>query len=90
LKDVPALLELAIWKSKIMEQYDQNNNKLLRNMKKKMRIDSISMVTIIVPHVLSYLTDSDAVVDSDRHNGDVNKHDDIDDDSYFDRDDDGF
>ena len=57
LKDVSALLELAIWKSKIIEQYDLE---LLNHvMKMQCRTDSITMVNIIVRNVLSFLTDGD-------------------------------
>jgi hypothetical protein len=63
-KDSPALLELAIWKSKITDQGDGQNNdrifakraKLRRNdsvYKTQCRIESITMVTIIVPIVVS-------------------------------------
>ena len=68
LKDCPALLELAIWKLKIAEQYDQSNIRLLtNNMKRKRsfdsvtrlqcRTDSLTVVMIIVPLVFSFLTD---------------------------------
>ena len=63
LKDAPALLELAIWKSKIDERTDRTID-----MKMECRIDSLSMVVIIVPYVLSFLTDDsevDNVVDGD-------------------------
>ncbi len=57
LKDVPALLELAIWKSKITEQYDFD---LLNHiMKMQCRTDSITMANIIVRNVLPFLTDGD-------------------------------
>ncbi len=50
------MLELAIWKSKIAEQTDGNNiNLLTSNMKMGCLIDSLSMVDIIVPNVLSFL-----------------------------------
>jgi hypothetical protein len=51
LKDAPALLELAIWKSKIDKQTDG-----IIGMKMECRIDSLSMVVIIVPCVLSFVT----------------------------------
>ena len=59
LKDVPMLLELAIWKSKIIDHYDQNTAILTAEVKMQCRIDSITMVSIVVPNVLSYLTDYD-------------------------------
>ncbi len=55
LKDAPALLELAIWKSKIIEQTDGNIDLLHADMKIECRTDSLSMVAIIVPNVLSLL-----------------------------------
>ncbi len=51
LKDAGALLELAIWKLKIDKQ------------KMKCRIDSLSMVVIIIPYVLSFVTDDSEVDD---------------------------
>jgi hypothetical protein len=63
LKDAPALLELAIWKSKINEQTDG-----IIDMKVECRIDSLSMVVFIIPYVLSFVTDdskADNVVDGD-------------------------
>ncbi len=57
------MLELAIWKLKIDEQTDG-----IINMKMECRIDSLSMVVIIVPYVLSFVTDDsevDDVVDGD-------------------------
>jgi hypothetical protein len=75
LQDSPALLELAIWKSKISE---------LANMKKKRRTetvsrtqcrtDSLAMVMIIVPIVFSFLSDgsggNDIAGDNDTNDGD--------------------
>jgi len=55
LKDAPALLELAIWKSKIIERTDGNIDLLDADMKIECRNDSLSMVAIIVPNVLSFL-----------------------------------
>ena len=55
LKDAPALLELAIWKSKIIERTDGNIDLLDADMKIECRTDSLSMVVIIVPNVLSFL-----------------------------------
>jgi hypothetical protein len=55
LKDAPALLELAIWKSKIIERTDGNIDLLDADMKIECRTDSLTMVVIIVPNVLSFL-----------------------------------
>ena len=49
------MLELAIWKSKIAEQTDGNINLLTPDMRMGCRIDSLSMVQIILPDVLSFL-----------------------------------
>jgi hypothetical protein len=49
------LLELAIWKPKIVEQTDGAISPLDRNMKMACPIDSLLMVDIIAPHVLSFL-----------------------------------
>ncbi len=56
-------MELVIWKSKIDERTDG-----IIDMKMECRIDSLSMVVIIVPYVLSFVTDDsevDDVVDGD-------------------------
>jgi hypothetical protein len=58
LKDTPALLELAIWKLEITEPIG-SNALLTTEMKMRLRTDSITMVSIIVPNVLSFLTDDD-------------------------------
>jgi hypothetical protein len=50
-EDAPMLLELAIWKTKITHQSSQN----AADMRLHSRADSLSMVTIIVRNVLSYL-----------------------------------
>jgi len=55
LKYAPALLELAIWKSKIIERTDGNIDLLDADMKIECRTDSLSMVVIVVPNVLSFL-----------------------------------
>jgi hypothetical protein len=52
-EDAPMLLELAIWILKITQQLDWNND----SMKMQCHTDSLSMVSIIVPNVLSFLTD---------------------------------
>lgn len=58
-KDALALLELAIWKSKITEQlYDRkNDNHTVDMLKMLCRTDSLTMVNIIVPNVFSFLND---------------------------------
>ncbi len=53
LEDPPTLLELAIWKSKITEI----NGPLTTKMRMQCHTDSVMMVTIIVPDVISFLTD---------------------------------
>ena len=56
LKDAPMLLELAIWKTKITEHSDMNNDAFpSTDTKTQCRTDSLSVVTIIVPNVLPYL-----------------------------------
>jgi hypothetical protein len=49
------MLELAIWKLKIEEQTDGVIDVLDADMKMGCRLDSLSMVDIIVPNVLSFL-----------------------------------
>ncbi len=79
MKDFSALLELATWKPKIVEQNGNGNHGDLTNKKQRMRIGSVSkmqsrteaifMVGIIVPLVFSFLTDGDgdnvSIVDTD-------------------------
>jgi hypothetical protein len=93
LKDSPALLELAIWKSKISEQYDTNNVHLIANKERKRphdsdsrtqsRTDSLTTVIIIVPLVFAFLTDggegNDIVGEYDDNDGDGYDYNDIDD-----------
>jgi hypothetical protein len=62
------MLELAIWKSKIEEQTDGVIDVFDADMKMGCHIDSLSMVDIIVPNVLSFL------------HGDANEGDDGDED----------
>ena len=59
LKDAPMLLELAIWKSKSIEQlFNRDNGTLTVHMlKMHCRTDSEMIVTIIIPNVLSFLND---------------------------------
>ena len=80
LNDAPALLELAIWKSKIT---------LNTNLKMECRSDSVAMVIIIVPNVLSFLTDDNdgdygdnGINDNDGSNNDSEGDDDTGDDNY--------
>jgi len=49
------MLELAIWKSEIAEQTDGNINLVTPDMKMACRIDSLTMVGIILPNVLSFI-----------------------------------
>jgi hypothetical protein len=48
-------LELAIWKSKIIERTDGNIDLLNADMKIECWTDSLTMVVIIIPNVLSFL-----------------------------------
>ena len=69
------LLELAIWKAKITDQYESHNNTFTIDMKMRYRTDSVMMVTIIVPNVLSFLTDGndcDDAFDSNNEDSDDN------------------
>ena len=59
------ILELAIWKLEVAEQTDGNINLLTPDMKMGCRIDSLSMVDIIVPNVLSFLRGDDDGDDDD-------------------------
>ena len=52
MSEAPMLLELAIWKSKITQQLGHSNDPHPTDMRKRKRIDSVSMVTIIVPNIL--------------------------------------
>jgi hypothetical protein len=52
------MLELAIWISEIAEQSDRNINLLTPDIKMGCCIDSLWMVDIIVPNVLSFLHDN--------------------------------
>ena len=68
-RESSALLESAIWKSKITEHRGQKNDSLLTNTRKKRhstpysfvkiqcRFNSIVMVAIIVSSIVSFLTD---------------------------------
>ncbi len=75
LEDAPMLLELALWKSKFIEQmFDSNNDTITVGMlKQPCHTKSITMVSIVVPNVLSFLTDDDQ-----GYNGDANGDSDVD------------
>jgi hypothetical protein len=67
------LLELAIWKVKIVEQTDGAIYLLDANMKMACHIDSLSMVDIIVLNVLSFLNgDGNGGDNGDDNDGDDN------------------
>ena len=51
--DVAPALELALWKSKILEQ--SNGNLHDERRKLQCRFDSLSMVSVIIPNALSFL-----------------------------------
>jgi hypothetical protein len=53
LRDVAPLLELALWKAKLMEQCD--GNPINSNVKLMCHIDSLALVNFIIPNVLSFL-----------------------------------
>ncbi len=61
LKDIPALLELVMWKLTIVTNFDENDvfDILSADEKTKCRDKLISMVRKIVPSVLSFLTGDD-------------------------------
>ena len=75
------MLELAIWKSKIVEQTDGAIYPLDADLKMACHIDSLTMVGIVIPNVLSFLR-------GDANEGDVDDDDDDDDDGDDDDDDD--
>ena len=94
------MLELAIWKSKIVEQTDGVIYPLDADLKMACRIDSLTMVGIVVPNVLSFLRcdanegedddnkDRDDDGDGDDDNDDDDDDDDADDDDADDADND--
>ena len=53
LQDIAPFLELALWKTKIIEH--SNGNLINDNVKLMCRIDSFSMFAIVFPNVLSFL-----------------------------------
>jgi CRISPR/Cas system CMR-associated protein Cmr5 small subunit len=59
LKDVPALLELVMWKFTIVTNLDENDDILSADEKTKCREKSMLMVRKIVPPILSFLTGDD-------------------------------
>jgi hypothetical protein len=76
------MLELAIWKSKIVEQTDGVVYPLDADFKMACRIDSLTMVDIVVPNVLSFLhCDANEGDDDDDDDGDNDDDDDDDDDA---------
>ena len=82
------MLELAIWKSKIVEQTDGVIYPLDADLKMACRIDSLTMVDIVVPNVLSFLhCDANEGDDDDDDDGDNDDDDDDDDDANDDDDD---
>ena len=67
------LLELALWKMKITEQFDSSNDTLTFDRKMQRHTDSVTMVTIILPNVLSFLTDGDDGNNDDNGDNDSNE-----------------
>jgi hypothetical protein len=82
------MLELAIWKSKIVEQTDGVIYLLDADMKMSCCIDSLSMVDIIVPNALSFLRGDANEGDDDGEDDGDNDGDDDEDDEDEDDDDD--
>jgi len=75
------LLELAIWKSKTSDQFSKNT----ADMKMQCCTDSVTMVGIVVPNVLAFLTDGNegaefAHSDGDSDDDDVDAEDENDSD----------
>jgi hypothetical protein len=81
------MLELAIWKSKIVEQTDGVIYLLDADLKMACRIDSLTMVGIVVPNVLSFFRGDANEGDGD-DDGDNDDNGDDDDDDEVDGDDD--
>ena len=82
------MLELAIWKSKIAERTDGVIYPLDADLKMACHIDSLTMVGIVVPNVLSFLLgDAKEGNDNDDNDGDDDNDDDDDDDDDDDNDD---
>ena len=59
LKDLPTLLELMIWQSKITEQFGPSNTFITTKMKTQCRTESLMMVNIGVRNVMTFLTGGD-------------------------------
>jgi cobalamin biosynthesis protein CobT len=86
------MLELAIWKSKIVEQTDGVIYLLDADLKMVCCIDSLTMVGIFVPNILSFLRgNANEGNDDDEDDGDDDEDygDDDNDDDNNDADDDG-
>jgi cobalamin biosynthesis protein CobT len=81
------LLELVIWKSKIAEQTNGVVDVLDADMKMGCRIDSLSMVDIIIPNVLSFLHGGDDEYNDDDDDDDEDNGDSDDDDDSEEEDD---
>ena len=81
------LLELVIWKSKIAEQTNGVVDVLDANIKMECRIDSLSMVDIIIPNVLSFLHGGDDEYNDDDDDDDEDNGDSDDDDDSEEEDD---
>jgi len=87
------MLELAIWKSKIVEQTDGVIYPLNADLKMACRIDSLTMVGIVIPNVLSFLRgdsnegDDDGNDDKDNDDDGDDDEDDVDNDDNDDEDD---
>ncbi len=86
------MLELAIWKSEVAEQTDGNINLVTPDMKMGCHIDSLWMVDIILPNVMSFLRgdafEGDNGDDGDGDGDDDDCEEDDEDDDYGDDDDD--
>ena len=82
------MLELAIWKSKIEEQTDGVINVLDADMKMGCRIDSLLMVDIIIPNVLSFIHGGDDEYNDDNNDDDDDNGNSDDDDDSEEEDDD--
>jgi hypothetical protein len=84
-EDAPMLLELAIWKSQITELLEKNEDTFTIDMKMQCCTDSVTMVGIVVPNVLTFLTDGNegaefAHSDGDSDDDDVDAEDENDSD----------
>jgi hypothetical protein len=59
LEEAHMLLELTKWKSNITKQFGRNSDTLNDDIKMNSCTDSVTVVSITVPNVLSILTDGD-------------------------------